>query len=70
MLFKRFLKKLAKLDYIVTVENGHCIVKEKGSEEEYLTFPSGAKIETKEKLLADCYFKILSKKEESNNQVG
>jgi|GEM_PF-7034052 hypothetical protein len=59
-MFKRLLKSLEKFNYIVTIEDGQCVVKEKDNQKEYSAF--SVKEKNKGKLLLNCYLDLLAKK--------
>lgn len=56
-MFKKIVRNLANIDYLVTVETGCFMVKKKGSEKEYLSF--AVNDTDKETLLMRCYTELL-----------
>lgn len=58
-MFKKLIKSLSKENYIVTIEDGNYIVKEKNTGKDYFSF--SCKEKNKENLLLGCYCSILGK---------
>lgn len=56
-MFKKLIESLGKMDYMVTIESGNYIVREKDTGKDYLSFSVGSK--DKENLLIRCYSELL-----------
>jgi len=57
-MFKKLLKSLSELGYILIIDEGTCFVRNRETQENYVSFLNSEKIEHKEKILKGVYHEI------------